>query len=742
MAGPARPRTLTESLRRWPVDAVEDLLRSRPDLTVPMPRDLSELASRATTSASTARALDDLDAWQRLVAEALAALPDPTTLAELQALVASEQSPADGSTDASSEDRQDQAAVVEDAVDVLRRRALVWGDAEALHLVRTVREAFEPYPLGLAAPSRQALDDAEVDAALEACTPAMRAVLDRLLWSPSGVSRQADRVGADPARSPVGALVAARLLRPLDGDTVVLPREIALRLRAGRLTPHPVATRGPALTGRSRSSTLVDRAAAGAVLGGLDDLDLVARALEDSPFRPLRTGGLSARDLSGLARALGTDAAYATFLVELAAAAGLVAPGSSHGVLPTAAYDRWSTRPAAERWTLLAQAWLAAPRWFARSATNGGHALGPEAESPSAPALRRVTLGLAARAGTGTVLDPADLGAALAWERPRLARTPEAAVELTRDLWREASWLGFVALDAVSGFMPPLLAGEVVPEELAALFPEPVGHLVLQADLTAVAPGPLRHDVAADLRLLATQESRGAGAVYRFSADSVRRALDAGWSAEQALEWLRTHATTPVPQPLAYLLGDVARRHGAVRVGPALSFVTSEDDAQLSVLLRHPQAAALGLRRLAPGVVIAAAESDELLEALREVGLSPVAEDAHGRGLPAPPVPRAPAARLTPTPVPPRTADVASAIVAADQRAATASTAAAALDELRVATRDGLPVRVTWVGNDGRSTSRDLAPLDLSAGLVRAVDRTNAEIVTIALSRIAAVELV
>jgi hypothetical protein len=517
---------------------------------------------------------------------------------------------------------------------------------------------------------------------------------------------------------------------------------VALRLREHRLTPEPVAPRGPALSGRSRSSTLVDRAAAGAGLGLLDDLDLVARQLEEAPFRPLRTGGLSARDLTALVRALGTDAVHATFLVELAAAAGLVAPGSSHGVLPTPAYDRWLARPAAERWTVLARAWLGAPRWFARSATDGGHALGPEAESPSAPALRRVALGLAVRAGTGTVLDPAALGAALAWERPRLARTPETAVALSRDLWREASWLGFVALDAVSGFAAAMVGGGELPEELAAIFPEPVAHLVLQADLTAVAPGPLRHDVAGDLRLLATQESRGAGAVYRFSADSVRRALDAGWTAEQSLEWLRAHATTPVPQPLEYLVGDVARRHGAVRVGPALSFVSSEDDAQLSVLLRHPQAAALGLRRLAPGVVVAAAEADELLEALREVGLSPVAEDAHGRGLPAPAVPRAPAARLTPTPSAPRTGDVAAAVVAADQRAATASTAAAALDDLRTATRDGLPVRVTWVQNDGRSTSRDLAPLDLSAGLVRAVDRTNAEVITIALSRIAAVERV
>ncbi|MGI3779736.1 MAG: helicase-associated domain-containing protein, partial [Janthinobacterium lividum] len=623
----------------------------RPDLTVPMPRDLSELASRATTSASTTHALDDLDAWQRLVAEALAALPDPTTLADLDALLGG--SPAE--------------VVV--AVDVLRSRALAWGDDDALHLVRTAREAFDPHPLDLAAPSRQTVPDEEIDAALAASTPAMQAVLDRLVWSPTGIARQSDRAGSAADRSPVGALLAARLLRSLDGDTVVLPREVALRLRGGRVTPEPVARQAPQLSGRTRPVNLVDRAAAGAALGLLDDVDLVARALEDTPFRPLRTGGLAARDLTALVRSLATDLPHATFVVELAAAAGLVAPGSSHGVLPTAAYDRWVTRPAAERWTTLALSWLAAPRWFARSAASGAHALGPEAESPSAPALRRVVLGLAVEVGTGTVLDAADLGAALAWHRPRLSRTHEAAVELTRDLWREASWLGYVALGAVSDFTPSLLEDRPVPGELAALFPEPVTDLVLQADLTAVAPGPLRHDVAADLRLLATQESRGAGAVYRFSAGSVRRAMDAGWSAEDALGWLRGHASTPVPQPLEYLVGDVARRHGAVHVGPALSYVTSEDDAQLSAFLQHPQAATLGLRRLAPGVVVAAAEPDELLEALREAGLSPVAEDAHGRSLPAPPVPRAPTTRLSTPSVPPRLADAAAAVVAADQRA-------------------------------------------------------------------------
>ncbi len=54
--------------------------------------------------------------------------------------------------------------------------------------------------------------------------------------------------------------------------------------------------------------------------------------------------------------------------------------------------------------------------------------------------------------------------------------------------------------------------------------------LVVQADLTAVAPGPLDHRVAGELRLLADQESRGAGGVYRFSPASLRRARRAAAS--------------------------------------------------------------------------------------------------------------------------------------------------------------------------------------------------------------------
>ena len=43
-----------------------------------------------------------------------------------------------------------------------------------------------------------------------------------------------------------------------------------------------------------------------------------------------------------------------------------------------------------------------------------------------------------------------------------------------------------------------------------------------------------------------------------------------------------------MPQPLAYLVDDVARRHGSIRVGPAGSYLRIDDAAEAAALLTHP----------------------------------------------------------------------------------------------------------------------------------------------------------
>jgi hypothetical protein len=724
-----RPRTLTESLRTLSADALSRLLQHRSDLTDPPPRDLAELAGRATTTLSVNRALSRLNLWLGTVAEALAVLPDPGSAEELTDLL------------------HQPVPVVSAAVSRLRERALVWGEDDQLHLVRPVREAFEPFPGGLAPPSSRPLSPSQIDTAVAECGDDARTVLTRLLWSPTGAVRNADRVpAAGDARSPIEQLLGRGLLRPLDSGTVIIPREVAWRLRGERLTREPVPTAPPELTGRTRNPTLVDRAAAGAAFGLLRDVELVIEAIDDAPPRPLRSGGLATRDLTGLARRLDTDAAHATFLVECAFAAGLLGLAPA-GLLPTSAYDVWLAEPAASRWRQVADAWWAAPRLFARSAATGAHTLGPEANLLAAPDLRAAVLASATSAGPGTVLDLPDLALSLAWQLPRLVSGPVDPASVTASTWLEATWLGLVALDAVSTFAElPGRSDRPWPPDLLELFPAPVETIMIQADLTAVAAGPLSQPVAADLRLLADQESRGAAGVFRFSAGSLRRAYDRGWSAADVHAWLTRHSATGVPQPLVYLVDDTARSHGSIRIGPAAAVVRVDHAAQAAALLNHPRAAELGLRPVAPTVLVAAVEEPELVALLRDVGHAPIVEDAAGQALRPPDRQRAPAT-APPAPVfDSATADQ----LAADLREADRSSRVGdeqhglvgtevTLDRLRSATEQARPVRVGYVTADGRAVERELSPLDLAAGTVRGVDRESAQVVTIPLARISAV---
>ena len=341
------------------------------------------------------------------------------------------------------------------------------------------------------------------------------------------------------------------------------------------------------------------------------------------------------------------------------------------------------------------------------------------------------------------------MAAGLAWHRPQLAATPVDAATVTEWTWPEATWLGLVALDALSSFAALVVAGPDAPwpAALAELFPTPVDAVVIQADLTAVAPGPLDHTVAAELRLLADQESRGAGGVYRFSPASLRRAYDRGWSAAEVHDWLGRHSATAVPQALAYLVDDVGRQHGSIRVGPAAAVLKLEDAAQAAALLKHPQAGELGLRQVAPTVLVAAVEEPELVALLQEAGHAPVVEDAAGRALRPPTRLRVPPpARAPATGIDRATAEALAATLRradrrtrrADRPVATPATEVT-LDRLRSATQQAQAVRVGYVTADGRAVERELAPLDLAAGSVRAVDRASAQVVTIPLARISAV---
>ncbi|MBD0716685.1 helicase-associated domain-containing protein, partial [Streptomyces sp. CBMA370] len=297
---------------------------------------------------------------------------------------------------------------------------------------------------------------------------------------------------------------------------------------------------------------------------------------------------------------------------------------------------------------------------------------------------------------------------------------------------------------------------------LAPLLPEAVDEVLLQADLTAVAPGPLRRPLADALAVLADVESKGGATVYRFTPGSVRRALDSGRTASDLHEFLRTHSRTPVPQPLSYLVDDVARRHGRLRVGAASAYVRCDDDALLGEILADRRSASLGLRRLAPTVLAAQADPASLLDGLRAMGYAPAAESADGDVL----ITRADAyrtgRRTPPTPVPegppaPDATLLGAAVraIRAGDRAATAvrkepsapttpgalprTSAAETLATVQAAVMTGSAVWIGYVNAEGGASQRVLAPVRVEGGFVTGYDHTADEVRTYPLHRITGV---
>jgi hypothetical protein len=106
--------------------------------------------------------------------------------------------------------------------------------------------------------------------------------------------------------------------------------------------------------------------------------------------------------------------------------------------------------------------------------------------------------------------------------------------------------------------------------------------------------------------------------------------LDAGYSPADLHALFTRRSRTPVPQTLTYLIDDVARRHGGLRVGSAGAYLRGEDENLMAEVLADRRLAGLALRRLAPTVLACPYSPARLLDALREAGYAPVAEDASG----------------------------------------------------------------------------------------------------------------
>ncbi|OMH31524.1 helicase-associated domain-containing protein [Tersicoccus sp. Bi-70] len=749
---------LAADLAAAPDSELVQLLQARPDLLVGA-SDVGALAARALSRLSLQRALETLDRPHLGVLEAA------VVVAELHG-----HAPITGTDLAAALPDLPAAALTTLITDLAALRLLRTPATDVVRPAGALTDALGHHPAGLgrslarllagspnAVVLRQRMPTArsaggpgavdEFRALLTTAPDGAAELLDRFRHTPVAELRNATRAldtGDGDTTDPVAWLLRHGVLVPIDGEHVELSREAGLAARGGAVHPHlPVDP--PAGDGPRVSTAVRDNAALAAVTECLRLLTVLHEETSRRPLATLRTGGVGIRELRRVARALGVDESAAGVLIELAAVAGLLAPDEARPEHRAVPGHPWLDATRAEQWVRLVGAWRTSRRVPALVTVPrvDGSLVAPlsaEAGRADASAVRdRLLTAVAelAAAEPGTALTESTVRERVAWRWPRAAAR---ALPLVLPFLTEARTLGLTGASALTDAGERIAAGDDAgaTARLEAALPPPVETVLLQADLTAVAPGTLSRDAARALAGMADREGRGPAEQYRFSAASIQRALDAGQDAAGLLERLRRLSPGPLPQPLVYLVEDTAARSGRVRLGAAAGWVSVSDPVELDALIALADGTGrdrFRLRRLAPTVAISALTPEALHAELDRAGVHSTRDDAvvepDGTNLEPADDREDAAAEMDLLPAPDPAAAATEVVAALRRRAADPSApsrpdpeTATLLDLhlIRAASRDGRALTVVTVDATGNQRRDVLVPLSVSAGRLRAFD--------------------
>ncbi|GAA4681076.1 helicase-associated domain-containing protein [Phytohabitans rumicis] len=637
---------MTSPLVRWlaslPAEDLAAILTRRPDvLSGPPMSSLTGLAGRLQDTEAVVAAAGGLPLPALQLIEVIQAFGGPeVSLDQVAAAVGRKP------------DDPELAATLQ----VLAQRALVWPDGEDLRMAGPLWAAFE-HPLRLGPPARRLLEGAQVSELREiagalglargrtratvvadvcgaladgervrsvlASAPAdARDFLSKIAWDGPLVIMG---LYGQPSTGPVAWALRHGLLVADGWQHALMPSEVGMALRGpdwrAPFEPQPPT---PAVTAVEPAS--VHREAAAAATAAVEQASALLAAVAAAPVALLKAGGVGSRELKRLAKTVGCGEPEVRLWLELAYAAGLIGM-SELRALPADGYDAWCAADPAHRLVPLLRAWLHLP---ATPLATTGAALTRDAFGLAAYDLRPALLQTAADLPDGQGAT-GDLAEVLRWRLPMLVGSPEDDEQFLPGLWREAHLVGAVAHGALTALGRALLSDGDLPAAATTLLPPAVGEAVFQNDLTALVPGTPAAALAELLDAAAVRESSGGATTWRFSAASVRAALDAGHAPDDLLAGLRAVAVAgALPQALEYLIRDVGRQHGQVRVRPVACVLRADDPALLAEIAGARALRPLGLSVLAPTVLASAKPVAETLAALRAAGYAPAGEDAQG----------------------------------------------------------------------------------------------------------------
>lgn len=159
--------------------------------------------------------------------------------------------------------------------------------------------------------------------------------------------------------------------------------------------------------------------------------------------------------------------------------------------------------------------------------------------------------------------------------------------------------------------------------------------LIVQADLSLIAPGPLDSATEATLRLFANVEQVSVANTYRLSAQSISRGLECGLSIDSIRSALLDLNSRALPQPVEYLLSDTANKFAQLRIaagpgGSEKAILTAGDALLLTQVLNDSRLRPFAFRATTAASIATRFEPEVVYQSLREQGYLPVIVDQAG----------------------------------------------------------------------------------------------------------------
>ncbi len=414
--------------------------------------------------------------------------------------------------------------------------------------------------------------------------------------------------------------------------------------------------------------------------------------LEHRYLREVGKHGLALPDVKRFSAHLGLDADLVKQIWEIARLSGVVTSLDSRWVLGEQA-RAWLDSPTTLRWQLLANS------WFELLGSSANEDLKEHFKQPSSLTLSE----------------------SFGWIYPL-----SDAIGTTKQLKVTdfAEVIGLTANGSPAPWFYQVVAADFAgaTKAIAKHFPATSSRIIVQADLSIVAPGPLDQKVEKGLRRFLDADKVGLASHFRISALSVSYALESGLAIGDIRTELSSLSEKTLPQPVEYLLTEVAKRFGRIKViadsAGSASFVEVTEPTLALELANDVRLRSLGLRQIEALRLFTKFSTDVAYFTLRDNGHLAVRLDARGKLI-------SPEKNALSVGASDKVSPVESSIerLRAADSVGGSSDDETKLRQVQLAIKNKANIRVVYVGRDGGEYQFVLEPIGLANGRLRGRDR-------------------